>query len=116
MRLCGQGTELPSVICSGAERRAPRASAVAARNVYRSIPVVLLNFNGLRWSGAQAGELLDLEPGVPYRCQRFHRYLNRVQIAIVSGFLSVIYGALEVYAVHADNRPPHGRAIFPMVL
>lgn len=64
---------------------------------------------------AKAGEAW-LEPGVSYRRQRFHGYLNRVQIAIVSGFLSVIYGALEVYAVHQDNRPPHGIAIFSIVL
>lgn len=52
--LCGQGTELPSVICNGAgraRRNALRASAVdCGGTIYRSIPVVLLNFNGL-WRG-----------------------------------------------------------------
>lgn len=64
---------------------------------------------------AKAGES-RLEPGVSYRRRRFHGYLNRVQIAIVSGFLSVMYGALRAYAVRQDNRPPHNIAIFSMVL
>ena len=89
--LCGQGTELPSVICSSAEARFPRASA--ARNVYRSIPVMLLNFNGLRWSGEGRWTSTGAWPFL-IAVRDFYGYLNRVQIAIVSGFLSVIYGAL----------------------